>query len=165
MDTPEILQHAKLFFFRGMLAGYASGAKPEKVPGMPGFKQHVFMDGDWKLLDRWCVHSETQKSFGTTTIWLAGQPIWTMTYGGYYLKEAIPCLKKALMDAYRREQFWGGRGMAEYALTRCSSTYYYLNEPKTITFSSFEGRESMREQHDSGVTYLGSHKYWGMALL
>lgn len=57
------------FFFKAMLQGYAAGAQKTRVPDMPGYKEIRFQEGDFLLVDRYCVTPNSEKSAGTTTIW------------------------------------------------------------------------------------------------
>jgi hypothetical protein len=144
------LEEIQKFFFKAMLNGYAasksSGHKAE------------FREGNFRLLDCWCVNSGSLKSVGTTKIWFRGEPVWVMSYGGYYSKEVTPFLKRALHMAYESGKFVGGRGLCVI-----EDELFYHNSPRLNDFSRFEGHEEILGNR--GEVLLGSHDYWGMALI
>ena len=148
------------FFFKAMLEGYAAGgSKKLPVVGMPGYKEVRLSDGNFLLVDCWCTNSDTQKSAGTTTIWVDMVPVWVMHYGGFYDKSVTPFLKRALYKNYKTQKFFGGRG----PLTYDERPITYVNQPRFEKFDKFEGRE---EVFDSvRLITLGFHEYWGMSLL
>ncbi len=147
------------FFFKAMMEGYAVGGQKIKIADMPGYKAIPFRDGDFYLLDRYCVTPNSPKSAGTTTIWFQDVPVWVMNYGGYYDDHAIRTLKCALRKAYETQQFIGGRGSRVYT----DGSFVYVNHPRRNDFDAFEGRESIINEI-TGVE-LGFHQYWGMSLL
>ncbi len=157
MTREGILKNAKMHFFAAMLVGWAAGVNGVEVPGgMPGFKEIMYKKDDFRVLDRWCV-SDAKKSTGTTTIWFFDNPIWVMNYGGFYKKENMLALKQALMVAYIRRLFVGGRGPR--SLTGPFNLEYsnYANGD----FSSFHGKEYLSDYGEK----VGWHEYWGMALI
>lgn len=155
VDVREVQE----FFFKAMLGGYAAGAKKTPLPGVPGFKLIPFREGNLTLFDSYTVNPESGKSAGTTIIWYKDVPVWMMACGGFYEKEAVPFLKRALLHAYERKEFVGGRGPLVFK----SDTLIYTNSPHLNTFERFGGRESVFDEvmGDS----LGWHGYWGMSLV
>ena len=168
MAREEILKQAKEFFFKAMLVGWPAGVRGADVHGMPGYKEKgAFMGGsgtDFRLLDRWCV--STCGSAGTIAIWFRDEPIWIMFYGGHYPKEVIPFLKLALMEAYKKDEFLGGRGPRVYLAVNKELRYFNGVIPPS-NFSRFEGREEIYVVNSDGTEaeMVGWHKYWGMALI
>lgn len=150
----------KSFFFKSMSSGWASG-KDEilKDDNAPGYKSIPFQDGDFYLVDRYCVNSESSKSAGTTTIWFKSVPIWVMNYGGFYNENAITFLKQALDKTYSASDFVGGRGPLVYT----DGALTYTNKPRLNDFNKFEGREEIIDTQSG--TLLGFHEYWGISLL
>lgn len=155
MDIAEI----QSFFFKAMVKGWAKGVEEISVANMPGYKAIPFQEGDFYLIDKYCVTPYSQKSAGTTTIWFKQNPVWVMNYGGFYDEDAIDCLKLALRQAYERQQFVGGRGPRIYV----AKTLFYVNQPRFNSFTRFEGREEIFDR--ACGESLGFHEYWGMSLL
>lgn len=147
------------FFFKAMTEGWASGGQKIKIPDMPGYKGIPFRDGDFYLLDRYCVSPYSSSSAGTTTIWFKDVPVWVMNYGGYYQERAIPLLMTALRSTYGKANFVGGRGPRVFR----SGVMVYVNHPRLNGFVKFEGREEVFVAETSEP--LGFHEYWGMSLL
>ena len=153
------------FFFRAMMAGYvAEGVIKAKVADMPGYKEIRYQDGDFLLVDRWCVNRTTQMSAGTTTMWHVGIPFWFMSYGGYYPESVINFLKKALGHSYSHSQFIGGRG--PYVFADAGKSLSYVNHPRLNDFDRFEGREEIITTYDDRCVgaVVGYHEYWGMRI-
>lgn len=147
------------FFFRAMVEGWATGGRKIKIAEMPGYKALPFREGDFSLLDCYCVTPNSPKSAGTTTIWFQDVPVWLMNYGGYYEEQAIKFLKRALRQAYEAHQFVGGRG----PLVHTEGSLVYVNRPRLNDFAKFEGREEIFDAQSG--TSLGFHEYWGMSLI
>lgn len=146
------------FFFKAMLNGWAAGVEKIKISEMPGYKAIPFEDGDFRLLDAYCVNPNNTKSAGVTTVWFQDIVVWTMYYGGEYEDVAIPVVKEAMIVAYSAHKFFGGRG--EYGFTR--NGLMYFNESSPNFFRQFSGREWV-----VGVNgeRLGYHNYFGMSHL
>lgn len=158
LDIKEI--EIQSFFFRAMVSGWASGGEKIKIAAMPLYKAMPFREGDFYLLDCYCVNKKSLKSAGTTTIWYRDVPVWMMNYGGFYEESAIAFLKRALLRAYNKQEFVGGRGPAFYSE---NTGLNYANRPLLGDFAKFEGREAVFNA--SGRESLGFHEYWGMSLL
>ena len=148
------------FFFKAMVSGWASGVEKIKIADMPMYKAMPFREGDFYLIDRYCVNKKSLKSAGTTTIWYRDVPVWVMNYGGFYEESVIAFLKNALFDAYSEQEFVGGRGPLSYSELEGLN---YVNRPLLGDFAKFEGREEIFSA-SSGKS-LGFHEYWGMSLL
>lgn len=163
--TALLTDPIKAFFFKAMQAGYAvEGIKKAKVVDMPGYKEIRYEDGEWLLVDRWCVNPDSEKSAGTTTIWHEGRPVWFMSYGGYYPEHLVPALKKALRLTYEKDTFNGGRGenVGDF-----EAGIFYVNTIERGDFSDFRGREeiSTRSSESCVGETAGYHEYWGISLL
>ena len=153
------LEKIKEFFFKAMTQGYAAGGEKIKIPNMPWYKGISFKEGDFYLLDNYCVTPHSFKSAGTTTIWFQGIPVWFMSFGGYYEHQVIQFLKSALSRSYQVQQFLGGRGPKVFS----SGSLTYLNQVYSPEFSQFKGREEIFNHNTDKC--LGYHEYWGMLLL
>lgn len=152
------MRQIESIFFKAMLEGYVFGVKKIRIPDLPGYKAIPFRDGDYYVLDHYCVTSNSLKSAGTTTIWYQDVPVWVMNYGGFYEESAISFLKSALRLQYEERQFNGGRG----PLVHTDGTLIYRNMSSPNDFSGFQGRENI---HNVYGILLGYHDYWGMSLL
>ncbi|MEK7567545.1 MAG: DUF5680 domain-containing protein [Patescibacteria group bacterium] len=153
-------EKVKEFFFTAMMQGWAvAGSKKIKIPDMPGYKAIAFREGDFYLLDRYCVTPNSLKSAGTTTIWFRNDPIWVMNYEGFYEERAIIPLKEALFFSYRTGQFVGGRGPKIYV----DGNMIYVNQSRHNEFQEFDGIEEIFD--GSKEESLGNHKYSGMSLI
>lgn len=147
-------------FFAAMQDGYAkNGIKKGTLAELPMSKTIPFELGDFKLLDCYLITPHGPHSFGQTIIWCEGVPVWMMSYQGWYAKNAIPFLKKALFEAYDHRDFIGGRG------PRCftDNGMIYVNrvEPPN-DWQHFRGREEVFDL--AGVSY-GWHEYQGLLLV
>ena len=156
------LSHVEALFFTAMQAGYAAEeVKKVKVVDMPGYKEIRYEDGDFLLVDRWCVNPDTERSAGTTTIWYQNKPVWFMSYGGFYPERLIHFLKSALRMQYCGDgHFNGGRGPK--LVGDLSAARIYRNRPVQNEFGQFSGREEILDAHTGEVGY---HDYWGMSLI
>ena len=155
MDIAQI----RSFFFKAMMEGWAMNAQEIKTTDAPGYTSIPFREGDFYLLDRYCVSPNSSKSAGTTTIWFQDIPVWLMNYGGFYEKRTIACLKEALQRTYGVHQFVGGRGPRMHS----KGSLVYVNQPRLNDFAKFEGREEIFDI-ESGELF-GFHEYWGISLL
>jgi hypothetical protein len=156
-----VIEGARKVFFRAMLAGYAGGSQSSvKTTTADGYTAIEFADGDFRMVDRYCVNPHSDHSAGTTTIFLGNLPIWWMAYGGSYQAEAIPFLKEVLASAYRDSNFCGGRGFA-HGIDNKAFSY---NNIWTGDFCQFDGLERIFNLEDMDKE-VGSHEYFGMILI
>ena len=148
-------------FFRAMNTGYAATEKPKKstIAELPGSKLiPPYIRGPWKVTDVYHVMPFSTVSGGTTMISHEEVPVWMMQYFGKYEKDAIPCLKAALRDAYSKKIFYGGRGEGLFL----QGEFPYWNTPSPIRFEEFAGDEHVtRQTEKSGTFVLGRHRYHG----
>lgn len=168
-ERQEILEGAKQAFFKAMRVGYASNSKRVKKERTPdGYKTITFTDGDYTVIDRYCVTPRSDYSAGTTTILFKGAPVWWMSYCGFYDKDVIPFLKRALAKTYRRNEFNGGRGPESYKDR--THKFEYSNSDgydwERCDFSNFKGKEEIWEKTSlSTGVQRGFHKYFGHSLI
>ena len=153
MDTAYI----QAFFFKAMVEGWVTGGQKITILQLPGYKAIDFKDGDFRLLDCYCVNPHSPMSVGTTTIWHQEDPVWVMNYGGFYTESAIAFLKRALLKTYEASQFVGGRGPHIYT----EGDLVYINRVSG-DFNHFSGREEVVNAQTG--TLLGFHEYSGMDL-
>lgn len=171
-DRQAFLKEAEAVVLRGLAKGYASGAKATPVPGKPGWKYYEYAEGPWYLRDEYYVDPVSKKSCGYVVLEhdsaeYPNRLVWFMAYGGFYKKEAIPCLKGALMERYSAGVFNCGRGRLGYT----DGTYVYaIQSQGKSSFERFFAHESVMlgTFRDYGGTYYedaGGHEVWGMALV
>ena len=112
-DRGELLKTAERLFFSALMHGYAGGS--EKIVSLDGHtKTTLYAAGKWVVKDEYHTIPDSDFSSGTTLITHHRVPIWWMAYGGRYPKTAIPFLKQVLRCAYEKNEFCGGRGLANY---------------------------------------------------
>ncbi len=160
LSRDEILEMTRAFFLSSMAGGWAANGPTSLVPGKPGCMQYVCGEGDWFLIDEWCVNPDTGQSAGMTTVWFRGKPVWNMVYGGYYPESVVPVVRRALLAAYREGLFNGGRGVARFEW----NSMVYLNSAQSRCFHDFHGREEVYSQDTSGKC-LGWLWYMGKSLI
>lgn len=165
-----MLAEAKKVFFLAMLDGYAGGEnkKSIKTTSPDGYKTIEFPHGDFRVVDRYCVTPLSDFSAGSTTIFCHGGsdtwiPIWYMSYSGHYPRTAIPFLKEALLEAYRKKAFHGGRG-PEFFLPEREGKFLYTNVVLRGDFYCFVGREQVSRLKVHGEV-IGYHQYQGVAMI
>ena len=148
----------KKAFFAAMQNGYAKGSvEKTTIPELPGSKVITFRHDIYTVRDVYQVTEGSNGSFGTTTISVESDILWTMQYQGHYRKDHIPFLKRALMKTYAENIFCGGRGPIEAYI---EDELYYVNKPELNDFLHFRGREEICRcgTHE----YVGWHEYQGM---
>jgi hypothetical protein len=168
-DRAVVLDGAKQAFFAALLAGYANdgivpvaGLVKTKTPD--GYKTIEFTTGDYKVVDRYCTTPHSSYSAGTTTISWKDAPVWWMSYGGYYDKEAtIIFLKRVLRSTYELRVFMGGRGPENCTDVSADMTYSNNVDPNFHDFERFQGWEEIRDELTGRC--LGYHEYMGMSLV
>jgi hypothetical protein len=151
------------FFFEAMKQGWAAPVQKLPIPGLPGSKSIPFTSGEYSLLDYYFVAPDSDVSYGTTAIWVADKPVWIMHYGGWYNKQVIPFLKRALMRNYSCNVFLGGRGPER--LEGEDHTLQYINNVEQSDFGNFRGHECIiSTSHNTGLlpgSKFGDHHYFG----
>lgn len=167
--SKNLLAEAQAFFFEAMRNGYAANVEKIGLPHMDSYKGIPYgsRDGSMYLIDAYCVNAEHKRapySAGTTTIVWRGRPIWWMSYAGWYYKEVIPFLRKALLQAYADDAFVGGRGPNKYVFESRNGRWEYLNTPASNDFGNFEGKETITQFFTENPFKAGEHRYWGVAL-
>ncbi len=158
----RLLVEARDFFFQAMAQGWAAGKAAIKSPDRLGHYYLIFEQGEFVLIDEWAINELSKKSAGTTTVWYGGQPVWFMSYSGFYPESSIKIVKQALLAEYCAKRFTGGRGPSIY---RMGDLEYY-NEPNTgSSFERFSGREFVIDRNSVSELGGGSHTYMGQALI
>lgn len=139
------------FFLRAMQHGFVA-AEPEgeaAVPLIPGFKSFTFIEGNLKLVD---TYFEGGHTGGMTIIWENDVPVWVMNFAGYYHKNEVPTLIKALKTEYDQPWFNGGRGPN----ILIDEERIYINIVENTNFESARGHERITDQNGN---VLGWHFY------
>ena len=159
---PKPRKHARETFFKLLLAGYASGVTPKRIPrfeGDPGTKRNVWQDlYGWTGIDEWRTTGIGDGSNGTTSIYYKNCLVWEMQYGGSYPKEAVPFLRQALRINYRQRIWHGGRGPDLLE----GKTFRYRNELEGKNdFGEFGGVEYVDRKTNGGWITVGRHFYRG----
>lgn len=170
LPKPETL---RTLFFEAMQQGYgATKGQVLSYSVLEGWKRSPtytkrFNDFyDFQVLDKWCEEG------GITTISLVSMrefvsiDLWMMRYYGKYEKSAIPFLKLALQDAYKKGEFYGGRGMELFESEKHPNLIYDNNWRGT--FEEFHGIESIVSDHGGSspkTVKLGEHRFWGGMLV
>jgi len=154
MPAQTIETLAQEFFFEAMLADYASGAAAPNHPTLPGWKQFVYQNDPFILVDSWCNMG------GGTQIFFKGQLVWDMKYGGSYSSEdgVIPLLRAALYESCSHSNFTGGRGPQDFTLDGLKK---YINNWRG-DFTEFTGHEVITDPHrECSESLFGEHTYSG----
>src|SRR3989338_2436215 len=134
--------NVKNFFFEGASLAWAGGGEYRPMPGMPRYKVFEYSDtsGVFVLKDWYFTIPGSRQSGGGTAIWVLGTPVWQMAFGGWYDEEAVPVVKEALLSAYARKQFNGGRGPTKFE--KNGVAYWNYSSTKETPFSFFQGHEA-----------------------
>lgn len=161
-EKEKLLARAKEFFFKAMINGWASNGKGRKNGE---YKEFLFAENEFQLVDKYCVIAETKRSTGTTTIFFRNNPIWFMVYGGFYQKKHIPFLKEVLLKTYKEKEFFGGRGfyMKKNKLIYINKSHKRYSPIGENCFTEFSGEEKI-VSNATGRRH-GYHNYFGMALI
>lgn len=147
-------------FFKAVRAGYIGTPTKTTIPELPGSKVITFEDNEWLVKDVYFVNDLSGMSFGTTTIWHCGLPVWYMNYNGWYHKDAIPFLKEVLFMSYSAKVFEGGRGPKEVRHEERRMVYF-----NRLTVNEFRHFSGVEEIWDFDHELLGSHRYDGRLLI
>ncbi len=158
IPTPS---EARKVFFEAMQVGYASKTPPGRMQELPGAKIIPFRKGKWEVRDFWIPTGWSDYSIGMTVIYYGGEMVWNMSYEGWYSKEAIPLLKRAIGSNYRRKAFNGGRGPDRFTLGK----RFYRNTVVESNFEYFWGKETIHRRDRSEDVLEGTHSYRGRWLL
>ena len=163
--VPEIL---KAFFFEAMRHGWTSDQAQFVTKEYDGWKEKTWVFTspnfpNFQLIDQYRTFSNSRVSEGKKSISFSGIPVWYMVYGGWYNKQVIPFLKRALARNYNEGVFIGGRGPDR--LEGEDHTLQYLNRVQQNDFANFGGHEWIEatSPHSgmSAGTKLGEHHYFG----
>jgi hypothetical protein len=156
LDISQILP----VFFAAMQDGYANdgNARKSTIVKFHGLTMVLFNSGDFQVQDSRLVVPNSSRSSGHTLILYKGEPVWEMSYQGWYDKTAIPFLKRALRETYDHCDFIGGRG--PYLLLDASGKTY-TNDVELHDWRHFRGKESI----DLYGQNLGWHDYQGLLLV
>lgn len=171
----HLQEEIQRFFCNAMSHGWVNGAKEVEDERWPGYKVIEEVNGPYRLIDAYCVGENSNRSVGHTTIWRKNRyqawiPVWHMNYQGWYEKRALKFLKGVLRNAYRNEEFHGGRGPTGITMERDGKRLTYVNEITSNEFHHFAGRERvidndiMPNGEIHGSMLLGEHEYSGMLL-
>lgn len=167
-ERARILEGAKEAFFAAMLDGYCGEKKNSRVTtsNNGNTKSVRFVHSLYIVEDEWDTNPESDLSGGTTRIFLSNgttwHPVWRMSYGGRYSKEARAFLKRVLHHTYNRRKFVGGRG--EIAMFDAENHLLYTNNlRKNAGFEDSSGTEYIH--HIGGDERLGYHDFSCMALI
>lgn len=162
IGSPGFPGEVRKKFFAAMKSGYAAETKPKKgtIVELPDSKMITFIDGKWEVKDTYLVTPLGFGSGGMTGIWYDGLAVWMKHYGGWYLPEAIPCLKAALRFSYVNDSFDGGRG-PPYFLN--SDGYTYTNHIEIC--STFENFSCKEEVFFPGGEPAGGHWCHGFLMI
>lgn len=155
--TPQAaIEQLEKMFYDFMLEGWAAGVMPNRQgpePNLLGYETEI---GNGYCSDVWRFYKGSGDgvySHGETVVTL-GDYNWFMTYGGMYPYHAHDIVRLALLDAYKGEVFYGGRGQREYK----HGNLVYENV-FTGSFTGFKGTEKVSSFTTGEV--LGSHEYFG----
>jgi hypothetical protein len=78
-----------------------------------------------------------------------GVPVWTMSCQGLYMENAIPFLRRALLKAYNRREFIGGRGPR--VDTDGELVYENTVEEGPNSWKRFRGRDRICDGNDQNI--------------
>jgi hypothetical protein len=168
MEKTDInIQELQDFFFRASINGYASGKEPDYLQGFPGAKFYLWYEEikgkAYRYKDMY-FSVGNGKSFGFTLISISGQLVWYMRYWGESLKKFVgeikvtDVLKKALLDAYQRKSFLGGRGTPNFIIRYLD----YHNVPQKNLFEEFYGEDMIHDETPNRYPEkIFLHKYEG----
>lgn len=95
------LNKLQVFVSKAGAATYAGEGKVEKIPEKPGFKELVYLEGDWNYRDSYIGFT---RSCGMEVVRYQGTPVWSTSYGGGMIKgkeslakQTFSFLKKAML--------------------------------------------------------------------
>lgn len=157
-EKTDLLKH---FFLVAARKTYAGGIVPKTtIKEFPGSEAYYYEAEKLLYID--CYFSSKTRSYGQTTIWFDGIPVWGMQYYGEWNCDneriVIPFLKKALFMAYENLEFIGGRGPCRFN----EGDLHYTNA-SIGDFTGFQGEESIYDYEQSSRRVFW-HRYAGMLL-
>lgn len=138
------------FFLAAARATFASGLEHGSISEIYGSKSYVYramIEDNFYVYQDVYFNAGNGKSFGFTIISINRQYVWTMHYHGNCWGEyargvknvqLMNFLKKALLNAYEKKQFFGGRGIAFK-----ERQFKYDNYCTKNNFEDFSGKESI----------------------
>lgn len=119
---------ARMFFFRGMVRGWANGTKPKPDPNNSKLSVIEYEEGPWHLTEAYVGGlSAKVDAWGYNFIMCDGEPVWHMVIRGWHERRAERFLKGVFRNAYRHEQFYGGRGESGIQQDRDGKRLVYVN--------------------------------------
>ena len=161
MNSKIKIQTVIEVYFRAMLAGYFSDQKSDNVTTTKvGNKTTLtYYEGtDWVVVDGYT------DNYGTTEIFWKGNSVWIMFYWGYYPKEVIPTLMKAISINLSKKEFLGGRGPEFFQ----DGNYTYENFIHSNDPMDFSGEEKVytlpSTKNPMALMPHGQHRYVGRAV-
>lgn len=154
------------FFFEAAMASYASGVEPKSISAFhaKGYYYSKVIEKDLYEYQDVYFDAGRGKSFGFTIISINSRCVWTMHYHGECNKKYVGSpkikvmnfLKKALLNAYEKKKFFGGRG---YIFQKGQLAYdNYCNKRN---FEDFSGRERITEISSLKSLPIFYHEYEG----
>ena len=158
-------------FFRAMLeSSWASGGEAHDSVGLPFTKHVSWRDGHWIVIDRWTSIPGSDVSYGSTTIFFQGRPVWIKHFEGEYTKEASALVKQALLAAWSQQRFYAARGESRFIGVDAPGLVYFnhLDGPRhgDQALDPFAKFSCYEEVYDLGTEErLGWHRVSGMALI
>jgi hypothetical protein len=135
-------------------------ANPSISPGLPAAKRIRYQSGKLLYIDVWWTVPSSERSYGNTTIYHHGQPVWMMHYDGWHDGKIIQTVKNALFLAYSEKDFFGGRGPKLYEDVMRFGKISYNND-WIGNFENFQGREIVI---DNRGLIAGEYNYAGHTL-
>ncbi len=158
IDIQELLD----FFFRASINGYASGKEPKIISAYPGGKGYFLCE---QIKEKLYVYQNVYfsvgdgKSFGLILISINGELVWYMRYSGKCYQKFVgeikvtDVLKKALLNAYQKKSFLGGRGTSNFRIRYLD----YHNSPLKNFFEEFHGEDMI---HDVAPNHYPEKIFW-----
>jgi len=126
------------FVQRAGAATYISGGKEEENPERPGFKELVYIEGDWNYRDSYIGFT---RSRGMEVVRYQRTPVWSTSYGGGMVrgkenlaKETFSFLKKVMLA--KNPSTFSARGPLN--LKEGDWEYKYLQEGDIEEFNGYE---------------------------
>lgn len=126
------------FVSKAGAATYAGGGKEEKIPQRQGFKELVYIEGDWNYRDSYTGFT---RSRGMEVVRYKQTPVWSTTYGGGMVKgkeelakQTFSFLKKVMLT--KDGNSFSARGPVN--LKNGDWEYKYSQEGDITEFNGYE---------------------------